>query len=143
MNCSTKAAHLGQVAHNYLSDFVLTQQIKELGVTLNYDEFDWEIDYFTTPLGKHYTASCKDGVLTNAIKLDEQTVLIVFNTPGFIPGTLKFEATLSIPNKSFPTGFETAIVPGETQVLIVEGKGDMPVKIDIGTLEQWLAEGGG
>lgn len=102
-------------------------------VELGWPQWDWKARFWTSIPVNYYEASCIDGVCKNCFN-DNGLIRIVFNNHRLSAGDLKVEFTAYIPDDIYPDGDEIHVVPGDSGIKLVRGRGECPSDIEMALL---------
>jgi len=96
------------------TDFKFLVSFKDSdGVLLNYEDFEWELQYYTTPhiqlKATHTINNEGQHVYSTNVKIvDQQNLQIIVNNFDFVnKGVVKCKAILHFINADFPDGVQT------------------------------------
>lgn len=120
-------------AINYNDDFSCILHIwacghgsdEESRVELGWPQWNWRARFYTTQKVNYYEASCIDGVCTNCFN-DNGRIRVIFNQHRLSAGELHVKFTAYLPDDLYPDGDEVHVVPGDSGITLVRGRGDCP-----------------
>lgn len=120
-------------AINYNDDFSCILHVwacghgsdEESRVELGWPQWNWRARFYTTQKVNYYEASCIDGVCTNCFN-DNGRIRVIFNQHRLSAGELHVKFTAYLPNDLYPDGDEVHVVPGDSGITLVRGRGDCP-----------------
>lgn len=116
--------------YNYKSDFDFILHLYDCqGNEVEFPDYDFEAVLYTYSKAVVFTASQKNGVLTNCYN-DNGKIHIICNDHKLGCGDLKVEFIAELPQDIYPDGLHRIVAPQNLGIRLVSTKGDCPTTAD-------------
>ena len=117
-------------------DFFLTLKTSE-GTDVGFPSYDWKAYFYTYSRNNGFTASHIDGVCTNCYN-DNGKIHIIADNHGLECGELKMDFIAIMPDGLFPDNKRKIFIPSSLGIVLVNGQGECPNKIDVQLMAPYI-----
>ena len=125
--------------YNYKSDFDFLLAYKDnLGNTVDWPDYDWEVNLWTSNPYCPFVASSIDGTLSNCFN-DEGRMHIVCKNHNLGAGTLNYELAVLVPADAYPDKLRKVVSRGVIDIELVEDNGDTPTLVEAQVLAAYAS----